>query len=385
MRTLDVLLALLALLGDAPVPGGLVNVAEGVRVRVLPSATARSLTVVDAPQALEALEVRDGWVRVRYGSFTGWLRPEGDGGEPGRPERPAGLDEGRLGRALKAFPRPVAARPFGPFDLYTDVASARLLSLLERTASGLAAVHAERYGVRTATEGGRDAIVLFERTSDYEALVAGEEPLARTGPRGHAGRGVAVLSVAAEGLDETRGLLVHEVAHLLNRRTLGQLLPPWLEEGIAEDLALCRFAPDGRVLPDTVRVEVERSRERTTEPGRSRVREITRQRGPLVPIAALAEKARRGGLPSLAALLSMPPDEFVSREERGRSYPMAALFVRFLLSGGLPGSRDAFRGFLGGVAMGESPSHLRLLESLGVELAALDAGFGRWVERLPSR
>lgn len=382
MRLLAVLLVLL---GEPPVPGGLVSVVEGTRVRAQPSATARSLTVVDAPQTLEVLEVKDGWVRVRFGSFSGWLRPEGDGGEPGQPERPASRDEGRLGRAVKAFPRPVVPRPFGPFELHSDVASARVLSLLERTASGLPAVYSVRYGVRPVPVDGRDAIVLFARTSDYEALVAGEEPLARTGPRGHAGRGVAVLSVASEGVDGTRGLLVHEIAHLLNRRALGQLLPPWLEEGIAEDLAICRFGPDGSVLPDTVRVEVERTRERTADSGRSRLREVVRQSGPLVSVAALAAKARRDELPPLATLLTMPADEFVSKEERGRSYPMAALFVRFLLSDGLPGSRDAFRGFLDGVAKGESPSHLRLLQSLGTDLPALDAAFRKRLSALPAR
>ncbi len=382
---MPLLAVLLVLLGDVPVPGGLVSVVEGTRLRVLPSAAARSLAVVDAPQTLEVLEVEDGWVRVRYGSFSGWLKPEGDGGEPGQPERRESRDEGRLGRALRAFPRPVVPRPFGPFELYTDVASARVLSLLERTASGLPGVHSERYGVRPVPSDGRDAVVLFARTPDYEALVAGEEPLARTGPRGHAGRGVAVLSVVAGGVDEARGLLVHEVAHLQNRRTLGQLLPPWLEEGIAEDLAICRFGPDGRVLPDTLRVEVERTRERTGESARSRLRVVTRQSGPLVSVAALAEKARRKELPPLATLLSMPADEFVSKAERGLSYPMAALFIRFLLADGLPGSRDAFRLFLGGVATGESPSHLRLLESLGTDLPTLDAAFRKRLAALPAR
>lgn len=378
-------LALLALLSDPPVPGGFVEVAEGVRLRVQPSAASRALVVVDAAQELQVLEAKGGWVRVRYASYSGWLKPEGDDGELGPVERLPERDDERLQQAVNALPkktREVRPRPFGPYILYTDVAAPGALALLERTAASLASIYSDRYGARPVESDTPDALVLFEKATGYATLAAGDERLARIGPKGHASTGFAVLALSLDGIDESRGLLTHELTHLLNRRALGGLLPAWLEEGLATDLAMCRFGPDGRPVPDSLRDRVRISR--GTSRG-SPVREFVWHKGPLASVQNLAGRARRGELLPPSALLPLRYETFITAgERRDDNYTTAALLIRFLLADGLPGSRNAFRGFLESVSRGESPSHERLLRSLGTEGRSLDERYRKWLVALPA-
>ncbi len=118
----------------------------------------------------------------------------------------------------------------------TDVAGGELTGL-DAVAARLADAYATRYGV-AAAPGPDQAVAIFASDVRYRAFAEADGG-ALPGTRGHAGAGLAAFSVGRNPL-ETRVLLVHELTHLLSRNALGDGVPVWLDEGIAEDLAWCR-------------------------------------------------------------------------------------------------------------------------------------------------
>ncbi len=238
-----------------------------------------------------------------YQSFTGWVFEDGDTEGPAATTRRPQRNETRLARARSFLTAPQDVRPMGGFHLHTDVTDEATLSGLATVAVALPALYAVRYGIDVPEARTPDAVVLYRGPKPYARFSDGDAAMPTASSRGHAASGVAVLYVSAEGLDETRGVLAHELTHLLSRRALGPRLPAWIEEGLAEDFGMCRF-PNGVPATGTLR---SRSEVRSVvSPGGAVLRRVRTQSGPLVSASQLASAHRQGSLRSLSSLLSLP-------------------------------------------------------------------------------
>ena len=357
--------------------------AAGTRLRREPDRAAPVFAVVDARVEVEVIERRGVWAQVRYASFKGWAYL---GDDPR--QDPAGLwlgpaaepaDPARLERARGLLPGGGRALDLAPFALYTDLADERLLAELRAVASGLEAAYAERLGLAPLPATG-EAVILFSRDPEFRAFTEEETSLDRLDAHGHAGNGLAVLGAGEGSRAEVRRLLVHELVHLLNRRSLGAELPPWLEEGLAEELAYCKITAGGRLRLGTLDGEV--SVADVPAGGLlasgARIRQVTAG-GPTVALRRLAERLRKPGTPSLEELVALAWSDFVEPEGRDLLYAQSAFLVRYLLDGEGGRQSEAFRDYLATLVTGERPDPAGLAAHLGTSWEELQRGFDAWV------
>ena len=279
---------------------------------------------------------------------------------PGRP-----ADPGRLERARGRLGAGALERRAGPYRLVTDVADATLLARADRLASGLEALFAARYGLRAVGEA-RETIVLFADDAAYRAEQAADRELAPVAAAtGHAGHGLVLLYRGERHADEVLGTLAHELAHLLTRRAIGPALPPWLDEGIADDLGASRIDTAGNLLPDTFsRSERPRDREVEISGGEAGLRRL---------VSALVAPDP----PRVETLLARDWESFVAAPGAELAYAQATCLVRFLLA-----ERELagpFRGFLAAIAGGAPATPDALLRALGRSADELDRGLRAWV------
>lgn len=342
-------------------------IVPGDALRREPADHAPVVAVVDVLANVTYTEERGPWRRVLWRRHDGWVRarPEDEpplGREPdpvlplpGRPPDPAVLATAR--RLLDDGAREGF---LGPYRLYTDVADPALFTLLEPVAASVEASYRERYGV---TPVGRpaEAVVVFRGCDAYRAFLREERLPAHAA--GNVSRGVVALCRQGRLYEEVRATLVHELVHVLNRRAIGPALPPWLDEGIAADLAQSRVE-GGRLLPGTLAEVVVRSGPAWETHGALAAAEVLRSSlagGQLVPLADLVELDAAG---------------FRAVQPPVLAYAEAGFLVRFLLAGE---HAQRFRAFLAAVAAGASPNAATFEAILGVGLAELDAGYRRWL------
>lgn len=375
---------------------GAVPLAAGAKLRKEPHRHAPVVAVVDVDVALPALETRDSWVRVRFGGRVGWaylgdppttLEPSLEPPPPPAPAWPPRdeliADEERLARAvglLEEHPGPVEV---GSFRVYTDVRGERKRQTLFNAARHLDDAYRERYGLSPVREASF-AVVVFGREDSYRRFEDSIADLARLDAEGHAGSGVAALVAEKRSPQQAATLLIHELAHLLNRRTFRASLPPWLEEGIANDLAYCRLDRSGRLIPGTLGgkgflVEVPRPADRFGRRGSSGTFHIE---GPLAALSLLQRGVAAGETVPLPELLELTWREFVVPEGRQLRYIESTFLVRYLLDE-LDG--EGFRSFLAGFQAGGDGAASTLLESLGVDWRELSAGFEGWIQQHDGR
>lgn len=279
---------------------------------------------------------------------------------PGRP-----ADLGRLARALGRLGDGALDRRAGPYRLVTDVADAALLARADRLASGLEPLFVARYGLAAVGEA-RETIVLFADEAAYRAEQAAERELAPVAAAtGHAGHGLVLLYRGGRHADEVLGTLAHELAHLLTRRAIGPALPPWLDEGIADDLGASRIDDAGNLLPDTFSRVV-----------RSRGREVEISGGE-AGLRRLMSALRAPDPPRVESLLERDWGSFVAAPGAELAYAHATCLVRFLLAD--PELGGPFRGFLARVAAGAPATSGALLGALGRSAGELDRGLRAWV------
>jgi hypothetical protein len=310
------------------------------------------VTALAAPAAVPAAALRS---------------PQGALGiEPTRrvPARPP--DRERLARARQILRDGVAGR-LGAYVLWTDVRDKERLALLDRVATRFEESYTARLG-RTPLGVPAEAVVLFAEEADYRTFQDQEERLARLDARGHSSRGIVALWDGGRPQIDLASTLVHELAHLTNRRALGPLLPSWLDEGIADELAMARLDEDGRIRPGTLSgVQLKAGR-------------TIRVFGAQAALLALAQEIETGRLPPLARLVDLDWDEFL-RSEGGLHYIQAAFWIRYLLEGDGGAHAPHFAAFLAALADGGPATGEALRERLGRGWAALDAGFRAWVLR----
>lgn len=354
--------------------GGSLWLAPGELLLARPSAGAEVVIAADAFTRVPVLESSGRWRRVRYAGRDGWvLPPERAPGEPplgGDPTPPLPLpplppDPERLASARALLAGGGAAGRLGPYPVYSD-ADPELIAFLGRVAAGVDAAYAARY--RQAPVGDpAEAVVLFAGEAAYRSFQQGEERLAALPSGGHASRGVVALWSGGRRRDEVAATLVHELTHLANRRALGPALPPWLDEGLAEDLAAAAIGDGGDLDSAALGGAIERAGSSVT------------YHGPRAALRRLAELAEAGELPPLSRLVALDWEGFVRSPRRDVHYPLAGFFVRFLLAGEGGALREPFRGYLAAVAAGEPVEGPALLGRLGRSWDSLQWSFELWL------
>ena len=321
----------------------------GTPILAEPELGAREVGRVEHLFPLSRLERRGDWFRVRYGTrlsgfHKGWVylpdyrEPTADeleAPEPVLPLAPVAIAEEARLVAVRHLSAGAVDGRCGPFALLTDVADPQVLALCERVGSRIEGAHRRRYGLDLVGEAA-ETIILFEREAAYRAF---RDVLGR-GIRGaafaSAARGFAAVPVGDRLPGAVEASLIHELTHLLNRRSLGPALPSWLDEGMARDL-------------DTVGVEQ-----------------------PAAPHGI----PRRGQVESLEYLFDLDQTVFQMRAED--NYRAAGRWIGYLVAGPDPELAVGMRGFLRAVASGEPIRAELLLRHLGRDWPELESGFRAW-------
>jgi hypothetical protein len=364
-------------------PGTLLHAAPSRRAAVV--ATADRYTEVPVlrrrPAEPEQGEERPAeWLWVRLDNREGWVRRvEPPPGEPPLGRDPAPVlpvpalppDPERLALARQLLGPGHTTGSLGPYLLVTDVADPELLARLAAVAEAVEPVYRQRYGLGLVGQPA-EAVLLFDREVGYRTFQHAERALEGLPSAGHAGHGLVALFRQDRSWEELAATLVHELTHLLNRRALGPVLPPWLDEGLAEDLAWSRLGDDGRPRPGTFGglYEVGERTVRTT--------------GGLAVLSALGrlvESTDLGLAPTLEELVRLDWDAFV-HTDRQLHYRQSGLLIRFLLDGAGGELAPGFRGFLAETAAGEPLGAERLAAALGLPWPAIEARYRQWLEEL---
>lgn len=280
------------------------------------------------------------------------------------------INPARLERAASLL-RPLGREgTLGPWRLLTDVADRPLLAHLDRVAARLPETYRARFGL-DAEPRRAEALVLFAREASYRAFTSDTAELETQSTRGHAGGGLAA-ALAGATIEETRPIVVHELAHLLTQEAFARAAPPWIDEGLSEDLAWCRADAEGRLLPGSL--------DATTAERRTGDRVERVMSGPSATVKDFREKARAGrGLP-LSALLQPATRLFADALTRRDAYTEAGLFVRFLL-GGDPARADRFRVFLRAATLGAPAGLDDLAAAVGSDAKGLEKDFWSFARR----
>ena len=361
----------------APETGPRVWILSGTVLRRSPSPAAAAIYEVRSISSATRLERRGDWFRVRHRGTEGWVflegynegagPPFGDAPEPPRPLAEQPPDEEELRAARRYLGDRERTLSLGPYTLYTDCRDDDLIAHLGALASGLEAVYAERYGLRPLGTP-RAALVLYRTELPYRLLQRQVQGIAGLHSTGHSAQGVAAFFVGTRQRGEIAATLVHELVHFLNRRALGPALPPWLDEGLADDLASARRGDDGTIRPLLL------SGER-----RRRGAEI-RISGGTATLLMLREELVRGGPPPFPQLLELDWDSFVKDDRSRFHYAASAFWIRYLLQGEGGRHRAAFRRFLAAIAEGRPATAEELRRGLGSDWATLGRSFRAWVE-----
>lgn len=326
----------------------------GTVLRSAPSATAVEIERTRELASVPVLDRRGEWLRVRLRGRDGWADPSTPDTEVGKAgfasfagryaARPR-TDVVRRVKKMLDLREPNGA--IGPFPLYTDVEDQQLLELLDRVAQRLDEAYQARFGLGLPKRRSRPQVALFAKEADFRAL-ARETPNAPVHARGFAPGGMAVFYVGDDPLHLVITGIVHELTHTLNRHALGSSLPPWLEEGMAEDLGGVWIEDPDAPSPAL------------THPGDGR-RHGWRMQEIVGAVAVL--RADDVWAPN-TALVELDRNSFFGVGQ-GRHYKQSQLFIRCLLDGDDGRLADGFRGFLSDTAEGYPPRPESLLEHLG--------------------
>lgn len=352
-----------------------VIVKPGFALRSEPRYAAPAVVSLENVAMLKVVDRSPGWVKVVYGDdLAGWVPdPKWSGSEPplGRDPDPVlplpgrKPDAERLALARARLAAPEAGGRLGPYLVYTDVRDPGRLAFLDRVAGGLEAIYRARYGVAPVGEPA-EAVILFAREEDYRAFLDQDAELAGLPAAGHTAHGIVSLWDAGRPETEVGSTLVHELAHLLNRRAVGPALPSWIDEGISDDLSQSRIDPSGRLIPGTLGGITVRAGRRID------------MYGARAALQSLMQAADTGTLRPLPELLALDWNDFV-HQNAGQNYAQSSFFIRYLLQGEQGTLAAGFRSFLAEVAGGTPPDPERLREKLGRPWPALEAGFRLWL------
>lgn len=327
------------------------------------------------------LDQRGDWFRIRRARpeqppLEGWVLledyrdPEPEllrQPEPVFPLPAAAPDPERVAAARAVMTGGGVAASCGPHPLYTDAREQGFSSFCARLVHALEDLYTARYGLEPVSPPA-EAIFAFRRKQDYEAFrdqegVEVESSLAHASPS----RGYLALPLEAGDRAEAHAVLIHELTHLLNRRALGPALPPWLDEGLADDLAASQIDGDGSLHPELL------VGERRDGEGA-----VVRWGG-LASIILVLDALDRNQLPTLQELVQLDRTAFHRTAGPNLHYSLSLFWVRYLVSGFEPPLTAGFRGFLGDVAGGRALTEELLLKRLGRDWSELESEFRLWL------
>lgn len=354
----------------------------GTLLYARPDPDSERLSRIDARIELEVLATEGDWLKVRYTDRLGWVNPElpPRGPDVDIPLLPLAvgppvIEDRSLERRQIAAAALGLAGPngsLGPYRLMTDLHEPGVLAHLGRVASGLAVSYRERFGLEPTAPDGQ-LVVLFQSEETYRRYESTATDLAPYGALGHAGADLAVLFSGEHDLDTVTSLLVHELVHLMNRSTLGATPPPWLEEGIANDLAYCRIDRAGRLLLGTLNGD-------TTWFGDRRGGSL-HYTGALASLSlVVGSRARREETP-LSELVALGQEEFLAGERRTLRYGESTFLVRFLLEAEGKRYVAGFRRYVERARDGDPPGARELARLLGEDWKRIERRLSRWLER----
>ncbi len=350
----------------------------GAVLRRQPRPDAAEIETLDTVSNAIQLEQRDDWYRVFRHGHEAWVYIEdyASQGPPygEEPEAPGPLlgrapDEQELAAALQILGAVPRRLQLGPYDAYTDCTDAALLRRLSQLASHLEAAYVARYD-RQPVGAPKAAIVLYGNRQDYQRLRDARQELAGLPASGHHSQGLIAFYVGRRSNSEVAATLIHELVHTFNRRALGPALPPWLDEGLADDLAASWIDSEGRLDPSRLHGEIRRGAGRIT------------LYGAFASLSDLERARLEGRLPSVTRLMGLDWNGFVHSSEIGLHYDLSAFWVRYLLEGQGGRQRASFQAFLDHVAQGGEVSGAALAAHLQVDLAWLEGAFRGWLELL---
>ena len=353
-------------------------VVPGIEIRAEPRPDAKLLETMKAIANLAYSDRRGDYFKVEHGKTVGWVfLPAYDAGDPKNPplgsavEPPGPLparapDAGLLAQGRGLLREKERVTKLGPYDLYTDVADPELLALLAGVTAAAEPLYKTRYG-RIPVGEARGAILLFSVEGAYRVFQLQSENLLGLSSSGHNSLGLIALYVGDRHRDDVAATLVHELGHLLNRRSLGPALPSWLDEGLCEDLALAKVGPGGQLLPAEVAGRVLRQ-------GNSIDFE-----GGLTSFFRLRAQLLDHQLPTLRELAALDWRGFVHSEKRRASYDLAGAWVRYLIDGEGAKRAPGFRSFLHSVSSGGQPDLASLYASFTDQEDVVEAGFRVWL------
>lgn len=328
------------------------QVPAGARLREQPHRDSAVIEVFESPVELPVLDQQGQWVKVRYGHWLGWVRIGGGGSEETL-AIPANPDIDRLDRALGLLGDDIEPASLGPFTLYSDVTDPLLLDQLSAVAESTVAAYRERFGLEPGSKT-KEVVVLFAEEEDYRRFEATELRIAAADSQGHTTEGLSILYTSQQQKDAIRAVLIHELTHLLNRRVFRAEIPPWLEEGMAQDLAFCRVDKDGTLRLGTLS-SVETN------------------------LAALLEDWKHPTHLDLPEFLSLDLETFIEPEGRPIRYTESAFLVRYFLDGGNDQLRAGFLRYLSRLATSELVESVSLFAELDAEPSTIESALYRFL------
>jgi hypothetical protein len=275
-------------------------------------------------------------------------------------------DIGRIELARKHLGPSQSQARLADLFLLTDVSSPRLLKRLDRLAFQVPALYARHTGLEPDSEDG--LVVLFSREEDYRAF---ESDLA-IGPlelAGHATPGLVALFVGDRERQVVETVFIHELVHLLNFQVFGSRLPLWLEEGLAEEMALSRVGTRGELTFPPL------------EPRSLTTGNRIVLHGPLANLPDLVDAWDREQLAPLKSVLELDLEGLQRSPDRRLIYSVFAFWVHYLATekekepGALQQLLAAARG--GGPTDPES-----VATGLGSSWDELETDFRVWLRRL---
>lgn len=294
--------------------------------------------------------------------------PLGDDPLPTLPLPGREADVDRLTQARQGLTGAELEGTLGPYELYTDVDDAEVLSFLNRVAQGVEASYVERYELAPVGRAA-ETIVLYRREADYRAVQDTWGEIRGLASHGHTGYGLVLVYVGSRPAAEVGITLVHELAHLLNRRAIGPALPPWLDEGIADDLSQCRTDDSGRLILGTL-ADV-----------RTDFGETYELRQGLAALRLVAIRLAAGDR-VLPRVVTLDRKEFLLSSDSGLHYAESAFLVRCFLADEC-GSKSAaaFLFFLRAISTGKAADAAALQASIGASWSEIEADLRQFVER----
>ncbi|MEM9406813.1 MAG: hypothetical protein AAGA81_12325 [Acidobacteriota bacterium] len=347
----------------------------GARFLAEPRSDAELIRVTESLGQFEALERQGRWVRlvlqrVDDEAVTAWLDTEaerdmsepplGNAPEPPRPRPASPATRAQIDAVMKHLEQPIEQLSVAGYSVLLGLRDPVLVGMLRAELPRLEAAYRSRYRLQPLGDAA-ETIVVFREEESYRGFQDTAPRIAGLQSAGHSMRGLVALFKGDRPYGDVRDTLRHEITHLLNRRALGPALPPWLDEGLADEFALLS-ATQGDDPFSAYRFTLGNE---------------TLYRGPLASLRILLQTRDGGRWLSLERLLGMDWDQFVRGGQGAMRYAQSSLFVHWLLEA----YPEEFHRYLNSVSLGRPAGAAELSRACGREIRELDEQFQRWLER----